>query len=270
VVPLYYYFLNNIFDPATLPGVIFYAVLIAIIAWIIGRILAVAVHRSLHRADMKGMDPTSIRFLGELSKVLVYILAFISYARLIPALQSMGDAWLASVSVISLVVGLAMQGTLSNLVAGIALILYRPFRIGDRIQILTPAGPEIGTVESIDLGYTSLCTPDGRRIVLPNSVATTQTNVNFSRGNSHILTEIGVTITDANDVDRARNIFLDAAKSVSKITKVNGCFVTGITAQGTVLTLSVMFADPGDTAQIKSDVLIRTRKELDGAKIKIA
>ena len=57
-----------------------------------------------------------------------------------------GTALLAGVSVASIVVGLAAQNTLSNLVAGFSLLLYRPFHIGDRVQLGTPRGASIGTV----------------------------------------------------------------------------------------------------------------------------
>jgi small conductance mechanosensitive channel len=266
----YTYLLPTIFNPATLSGAVFYAVLISALAWIAGRILHSAIHRNLDRAQAAGTDPTSIRFLGQLAKGFVYIIAFLCYARLIPSLQALGTTWLASVGVISVVIGLATQSTLSNLVAGIALILYRPFRIGDRIQVTTPNGPEIGVVESIDLGYTSLCTPDGRRIVLPNSLITNQTNINFSRNLSHVLWEVAVTVPEGKDIDSTRKILLDSAKDIPKITKINGCFVTSLSGQGTVLTLSTMCLDPGDIAGIKSDLLESVKKKLDAAGIKIA
>jgi small conductance mechanosensitive channel len=266
---IYAYIITNIFNPATWPGAIFYAIVIIFIAWIAGRALHLAIHRYLDRAEASGADPTSVRFLGQLGKGAVYIVAFLCYARLIPPLQALGTTWLASVGVVSVVIGLATQSTLSNLVAGIALILYRPFRIGDRIQVTTPAGAEIGVVESIDLGYTSLRAPDGRRVVLPNSIISSQTNINFSRTMSHVLLEIPITVPDGNDIDGVRTIMIDSAKAIPKITKVNGVFVTSISGQGTVLTLSSMCMDPGDIAGIKSDLLESVKKKLDAGKIKI-
>ena len=258
-----------ILDPSRFLGAAFYAIVVILIAWLIGKILHVAVHRYLDKAEAAGTDSTSIRFLGELARVAVYIIAFLCYANIVPALHSVGTAWLASVGVISIIIGLATQSTLSNVVAGIALILYRPFRIGDRIQVTTPTGNEIGLVEDIGLGYTRLRTADGRRIVLPNSIISSQTNINFSHNRSHVLLEISLTVENGSDIDVARTIILESAKKIAKITKVNGCFVTSLTSAGTVVMLSAMCTDPGDIASIKSELLEDAKKGFDSKGIKI-
>jgi small conductance mechanosensitive channel len=258
-----------ILDPSTALGALFYGVIVIVLAWIAGSLLHVTIHRYLDKAEAAGTDSTSVRFLGQLARVVVYILAFALYTYLIPPLHSLGTAWLASVGLFSVIIGLATQSTLSNLVSGISIILYRPFRIGDRVQVTTPAGPEIGVVESIDLGYTSLRAPDGRRVVLPNSLVASQTNINFSRNLAHVLLELSITVPQGKDIDPARKIFLDAAKDIPKITKVNGCFITSISKEGAVLMLSVMCFDPGDIASIKSTILEKVKKELDAAGIQV-
>lgn len=257
----------SIFNPTTLLGAVFYAVIVIVLAWLFGSFLNLVIHRYLDRAEAAGADSTSVRFLGQLGRVVVYILAFTLYAYLVPPLHDLGTAWLASVGLFSVVIGLATQSTLSNLIAGISLILYRPFRIGDRIQVSTPAGAQIGVVESIDLGYTTLRAPDGRRVVLPNSIVASQPNINFSRNAARMLIELSLTVQIDSDIDRAREIFLAAAKTVTKIPKVNGCFITNISKEGTTLMLSVMCLDPSDVTGIKSDLLEEIKKQLDTAGI---
>ena len=257
-------------DPKTISGKLFYGVVIAVAAWLAGRAVSLAIHRYLDKAEAEGADPTGIRFLGHLGKLVVYVVAFLSYAHVVPGLQKLGTAWLASVGVVSVVVGLAAQSTLSNLVAGISLVLYRPFRIGDRLQVSTPTGAEIGTVESVDLGYTSLRTADGRRLVIPNATLASQASVNLSGTKSKTQCGAAVTIAGEGDIDRARKILLDAAKSLPRVEKVEGCFVTGVSGQGTVLTLTATCADAGDATQIKSDLLEQAKKQFDAAGIKLA
>jgi small conductance mechanosensitive channel len=270
VVQAFYKYSADASDPNTLLGKVWYAVIVMAAAWLAGRAVHIAIHRYLDRAQAEGADPTGIRFLGQLGKLIVYIIAFISYTHLVPGLQKLGGAWLASVGVVSVVVGLAAQSTLSNLVAGISLVLYRPFKIGDRVQVSAPAGPEIGMVESIDLGYTTLRTPDGRRLVMPNAIIASQTSVNLSSSHPNPPCGVALTVVAGEDIERARKILLDVTKSVPKIAKVDGCFVTGVSGQGTVLTLSANCADPGDVTQIKSDLLERTKKQFDAAGIKVA
>ncbi len=260
----------DLLDPKTTPGALFYGFVIAGAAWLAGRAVHLAIHRYLDRAEAEGADPTGIRFLGQLGRLAVYIIAFLAYTHVVPALQKLGTAWLASVGVVSVVVGLAAQSTLSNLVAGISLVLYRPFKIGDRVQIAAPTGPEIGVVESIDLGYTSMRTADGRRLVIPNATIASQTSINLSGSHPNIPCGIALTIAPGEDIARARNILLDAAKAVPKVEKIDGCFVTGVTSAGTVLTLSAECANPGDAIQIKSDLLENAKKQFDASNIKVA
>jgi small-conductance mechanosensitive channel len=82
---------------------------------------------------------------------------------------------------VSIVIGLAAQNTMGNFVAGIAVLLYRPFHVGETVQVAAPMGHETGIVERITLGYTILITVDQRRVMVPNSVVLSQTTVNLGR-----------------------------------------------------------------------------------------
>ena len=115
-------------------------------------------------------DRTAINFIVQLLQVGIFLAAGILYAHLVPALRSMGTALLAGVSVASIVIGLAAQSTLGNLIAGVVLLLYRPFQVGDQVQLNTPKGLAIGVVDSLTLGYTVLRDPANEEIIVPNSV----------------------------------------------------------------------------------------------------
>lgn len=86
---------------------------------------------------------------------------------------------LAGISVTSIIVGLAAQQTLSNLIAGFSLVLYRPIRIGDKIQINSPKGIITARVEGINLGFTSLLSEDDNEIIVPNTIMMTSTIIRF-------------------------------------------------------------------------------------------
>src|SRR5262249_54928238 len=121
-----------------------------------------------------------IQFLTQLSQALVYISSLVLYAHLVPVLRQVGTALLTGVSIASVVIGLAAQNTLGNVIAGFSLLLYRPFRIGDRLQVASPSGLATGTVESLSLGYTMIRTEDGRKVIVPNSTMATQVTVNLN------------------------------------------------------------------------------------------
>ena len=159
-------FLSRLLDPTSVSGGLIYALLFLAMAIIVARLIRVFATRSKEHLP----DVTAINFIAQLLQVIVFLVAFILYAQLVPILRSLGTALLAGVSVASIVIGIAAQSTLANLIAGLSLLLYRPFQVGDRVQLATPKGLMSGTIESLSLGYTSLQSPDGEQIIVPNSV----------------------------------------------------------------------------------------------------
>jgi small-conductance mechanosensitive channel len=167
-------------DPKTLLGAILYALVFLLFAWLFGRASHLAVQRLFARDMNNRVDRTAVKFLAQLARFSVYIFAFICYAHLVPALEGLGTAWLASAGILSVIIGLAAQNTLGNLIAGISLLLYRPFNVGDHLQVTAPTGLETGLVESINLGFTLLKTDDNRGVVVPNSIMASQTHLNLT------------------------------------------------------------------------------------------
>jgi len=157
-------------NPATVLGAIFYAVLFLFLASLGARSLRL----TLMRLEDGLLDRTTARFLRRMGLTLIWVLALILYAHLIPELRSLGTALLTGASVASIVIGIAAQTTLGNLVAGVSLLLYRPFQIGDSVQLTVPTGIQRGTVEDLNLGYTVIRTEEKNQIVVPNSVMASQ------------------------------------------------------------------------------------------------
>ena len=258
-----------VLDPKTEIGAVFYAIVTVVGAWLLARAIKLAIHRSLDRAEKAGADATGIRFLGKLASLVIYLAAFACYAHIIPGLQSLGKSMLAGVGVASVVVGLAAQSTLGNLIAGVSLVLYRPFKIGDRVQVSAPTGLETGLIVNIDLGYTLVRTADQRLLVIPNSNIANQSTINLSSLPPRTSCGVSVYVATGSDVARARQVLLDLAKAHPKIVSVDGCFVTRVTSRGVLLTLAAASAD-GDAAQgVKSDLLENAKKQFDAAGIRI-
>jgi small-conductance mechanosensitive channel len=157
-------------NPGTLFGAIFYGLVFLGLAWLSLRSLRVA----LERLEGGLLDRTTVKFLQRMGDAFIWALAVILYAHLIPELRSLGTALLTGVSVASILIGLAAQSTLGNLIAGLSLLLYRPFQIGDLVQLTVPAGVQTGTIEDLTLGYTIIKTLESHEIVVPNSVMASQ------------------------------------------------------------------------------------------------
>ncbi|MDB6065524.1 MAG: hypothetical protein JWR26_1732 [Pedosphaera sp.] len=262
--------LKDLLDPAGWSGALIYAAVIGLIAWLAGRALGLAIHRVLDKKSKRiPADRTAIRFLGQLGKVGVYVFAFLTYTHLIPSLHSLGTAWLASVGVISVVLGLAAQNTLSNLIAGISMLLYRPFNLGDRLQVMAPTGLEAGVVEGLNLGYTILRTPDNRRVVIPNSLMASQTNVNLSSDEERMICAVPVNISYDADIDKARAVLIELGKNHPKTLEYSGCPVTAVANGSVTLTLRIWCADFSAVTELKYDLLEAAKKRFKAEGIEL-
>lgn len=259
----------NIVNPATFEGAVVYAIVLLICAAVLNGMLSLAVERALARGSRVHIDRTRVKFLSQLIQMGIYIVAFFIYAHFIPALSNLGNAGLASVGVLSVVAGLAAQNTLGNLVAGISLLLYRPFNVGDRLQITAPTGLETGEIESLNLGYTIIRTDDNRRVVVPNSLMASQTTINMTRDDLRAICSVPVVITLDSDLDAARAILLGIAAKNPNTQKIGGCPVTRLDGSGVELTLSVWCADSVVAGSLKCDLLEAIKKRFAAEGIKM-
>jgi small conductance mechanosensitive channel len=251
--------------PDTIWGALGYLVLFMIVAWALARALRAAVNASMIR---KGhLDRTTISFLQQLGTALIWVIAIILYAHLIPALRSMGTALLAGASVASVVIGLAAQSTLGNLVAGIAITIYRPFRLGDTLQVAAPSGPDIGVVELISLGYTTLRAADGHIITVPNAVAASSVTVNLTNSYSPWPLTITLRIARDADIEEARRLAAKVAAENAGEKAVIGCFLTKVDATAITLELRLQAADAAGRDTLRSTLLAALPPRFIEAKI---
>jgi small-conductance mechanosensitive channel len=264
----FWQFIVDLLDYTTPEGAVFYAFMLGFVAWLAGRAVRLAVQRFLEKQSASA-DQTAVRFLAQLARLAVWILAFLAYAHLVPALKDLGGAGLLSVGVVSIVVGMAAQNTLGNLIAGVSLVLYRPFRLGDQLQVNAPSGLETGIVENISLGYTVLRAGDERRLVIPNSLMAGQTIINLSMSSQPVPCAAAITLEHDADVDKARQILLEVARQSSRAPGTPTCRITNLSGAGVTVTLTAWAANPVVAPDMKSDLLEAAKKQLDQAGIKI-
>lgn len=130
-------------------------------AWIVSSILTKLLLQALLRAHV---EATIAKFLAT---VLRWTLIALSTVACLGMFGVNIAAFAAMLGAIGLAIGLALQGSLSNIAAGVMLLLFRPFRVGDAIVVAGQAG----TVDEIELFSTRIDTADNRRIIIPNAAA---------------------------------------------------------------------------------------------------
>ncbi|HYL71556.1 MAG TPA: mechanosensitive ion channel family protein, partial [Candidatus Dormibacteraeota bacterium] len=168
---------------------------------------------------------------------------------------SMGTALLAGASIASVVIGLAAQSTLGNLIAGVSITIYRPFRLGDTLQVSAPSGTETGTVEAISLGYTTVRTGDGRLVVLPNALAASQVTINLSHSFAGVPLPIQIRVSRDTDTAAARDLALRIARDTVGEKAVLGCFLRRVEAASAVLELRVQVPSGANRDELHSRLL---------------
>jgi len=183
--------------------------LAAIVIFVIGRWLAKAIAGFVKRLmARREVDVLLINFISTL--VYYALLAFV----IIAALNRLGIQTASIIAVLGaagLAIGLALQGSLSNFAAGVLMVFFRPFGIGDFIE----GGGTMGTVKEITLFTTTLLTPDNKVIIIPNAKLNGDNITNFNvLGQRRMDLVFGVSY-DA-DIDRVKQIIADEIKQESR------------------------------------------------------
>jgi len=140
----------------------------------VGSIVAKTVRRSMRRTlGRTRLDPTLIPFLSGMVYYLIVIFVVVACLGLF-GIQT--TSLIAVLGAAGLAVGLALQGTLTNFSSGVMLLIFRPFRLGDFVEVAGVAG----SVEEIGLFSTTMNTPDNVRIIVPNSAVYGTTIKNYA------------------------------------------------------------------------------------------
>jgi small-conductance mechanosensitive channel len=146
-----------------------------------------------------------VPFLSKAGNVVIVLLAAIAI------LKHFGQDFsslVVSLGVGSLAIGLAAQDTLANMFAGFTLMLDRPFRIGDRVQL---ASGELGDVEAIGMRATRIRTADETTLVVPNSLLVKERLLNLTQPTRAITTRVDVGVAYGSDLARVRRILTESA-----------------------------------------------------------
>ncbi len=158
----------------------------------------------LRRSMKDRVDPTLAGFINSMAKVLLIIVLAIS------ALGTAGIEMTSFVVILgaaSFAAGLALQGSLSNFAGGVILLLFRPFEVGDFISV----GGDWGTVDEIQILYTTIYTPQQQKLYIPNGNLANERILNFSETSKRRLDmQFGIGYDD--DFERAKKIIKDIAE----------------------------------------------------------
>lgn len=233
------------------------AVAIVIVGMIVARLVSNTVNRLM---VARHIDATVADFLSAL--VRYGIIAF----TLIAALGRVGVQTASVIAVLGaagLAVGLALQGSLSNLAAGVLLVMFRPFRAGEYVDL----GGVAGTVLNVQIFSTTMRTVDGKIVVIPNGKIIAGNIINFSREPVR-RNEFTISVAYDSDIDKVKQILTGIIESEDRILKDREMTVRLNELGASSLNFVVrVWSNSGDLQSVYWDVLERIKREFDAAGI---
>jgi small conductance mechanosensitive channel len=155
------------------------------------------------------VDPAIRNFAGSI--IYYTMLAFVCIAAL-GQLGIQTASFVAIVGAAGLAVGLALQGSLSNFAAGVLLLIFRPFKVGDFVEV---AGTS-GVIQSIQIFTTELNTPDNKKVIVPNGGVISGNIVNYSANDTRRV-DLVFGIGYRDDIDSARRVIEDILKADKRV-----------------------------------------------------
>ena len=183
---------------------------IALTVLIVGRQVVKIVIKVISSALERSNTEDTVRiFVTNLLNTLLMIVVFIA------AINQLGIQTTSIIAVLGaagLAIGLALQGSLSNFAAGILIVIYRPYKVGDYIQ----ADNHLGTVDDIQIFSTVLKTPDNKLVIVPNGSIMNGSIVNFSNQDKRRV-DIIASCSYEDDIDKVKSVLADILSQDDRI-----------------------------------------------------
>ncbi|MCB1312390.1 MAG: mechanosensitive ion channel [Sedimentitalea sp.] len=236
------------------------ALVVLIIGWIVAGVVSGFVRRRVN--SRPELDQTLGNFAASVVRWVILLIVLVAVLGIF-GIQA--TSLVAMLGAATLAIGLALQGTLSNLAAGFMLILFRPYKIGQYVDI----GGTAGTVVNLDLFTTELSTPDNVQIIVPNGQAWGSIITNYSHHDTRRV-DLTFGIDYGDDADRAMRVILDQAAADPRVQDDPAPWVrvTNLGDSSVDLTARLWCA-ADDYWELKFDMTKKVKEAFDDAGISI-
>ncbi|MGB0917456.1 MAG: mechanosensitive ion channel family protein [Flavobacteriales bacterium] len=197
-------------DFSAFPKPVLYLVIL-----VLAFILTLWVRRLIHRfvsdsSIFLKVDPTKYNFIKNAASLIIFTIACFLIIYSIPELRSLGTTLLASAGIATAVLAFASQAALSNIISGVFIVIFKPFRVDDIIRL---DDTKSGVVEDITLRHTVIKDFQNQRIIVPNSVISAQTIVNAHIGDERFKRQVFFGISYDSNIDLAFKIMTEEAEN---------------------------------------------------------
>lgn len=208
-------FIKKYIDVTHIEGILLYSLIILIISWVISQVfkslLVLFLNKRRSKTRYKG---TSLRFVKNSIRFIFLIIAFLIIIGTVPVLRKQAAFIFSGAGILAAIIGFAAQAAISNLIAGMFIVIFRPFRIGDYIKL---DSERVGIVIDITLRHTVINTFENKRLIIPNSIISTESILNHTIEDSKVLSFNNFIVGLNADIDIVRKIILEEASKLEFI-----------------------------------------------------
>jgi len=236
------------------------AVAILIIGWWLAGVMRRQVRRAADRTER--IDETVGIFLSSMTR---YVIIAVTVVAVLQQFGIETTSLIAVLGAAGLAIGLALQGTLSNVAAGVMLLIFRPFHVGDFVE----AGGEAGSVKGINLFTTELSTPDNVQVIVPNASVWGSAVRNYS-GNDTRRVDLAVGIGYDADIGLAMQVIRDVIDGDDRVHADPEPMIAVANLGDSSVDLVVrVWCQGGDYWPLRFDLLRAVKERLDAAGVTI-
>lgn len=193
-------------------GITLFSLCVIFICWIISRFSRTLVIFFLRRRFTKEtFGETRLKFTRNSLRFVLGLIGVLIILFTVPTFREKVGYIFSGAGILAAIIGFAAKDAISNLIAGLFIVLFRPFRIGDYIKLEKGS---MGIVEDITLRHTVIITFDNKRLIIPNSVISTESVINFTIQDKKIISFSDFMIGLESDIDLVKSIISEEASKL--------------------------------------------------------
>lgn len=171
-------------------------ILTRVIRWLIDKSFVTA-------SEKLKFDKTRYRFFKNAVSLIIWLIAIGAILSLTPKLKALAYTLFASAGILVAIIGFAAQAAFANIISGVFIVIFKPFRVGDLIKV---GALEYGVVEDITLRHTIINNFENKRIIIPNSIISAENIINDNIQDSKVCRYVEIGISYDSDIDLALKI----------------------------------------------------------------
>lgn len=207
--------LRRFVDVSKTDGILIYSLLVLILFWLLSKVFRWLLIKYLKKVQEKEkFGVTTLKFIKNSVRFSFIFIGIIVIIFTVPKLREQATLIFSGAGILAAIIGFAAQSAISNLIAGLFIVIFKPFRVGDYIKL---DEERIGIVDDITLRHTVINNFENKRLIIPNSVISTESVLNHTIDDSKVLSFNNFFVGIHADINQVREIIQEEASHLDNV-----------------------------------------------------